>query len=261
MVRACEADPGEWEPWWKEAEAEVEGPPVADERGENPSYPGLARFEPDNRALFFCRDWLAEESRLLVSEHRFTGVFGASGSGKSSLLWAGGDPPPAGGDREPEGPAVLRVFTPGARPAETYGHLLAPDVGEPDIWVLVDQSEEVFTLCRDKDERTRFIDVLPAARDAGSRLRVLIAVRADFYAQCAERREQGDALRGAALLVGPMTADELREAVVRPAQVVGLLVEHELTARMWTRPLTSPVPCRCSRTRCWSHSAAAGAAS
>ncbi len=43
-----------------------------------------------------------------------------------------------------------------------------------DTLVIVDQFEEVFTLCHDADERARFIDLLPAARQPGSRLRVLL---------------------------------------------------------------------------------------
>ncbi|WP_460067922.1 hypothetical protein [Streptomyces sp. YKOK-I1] len=43
-------------------------------------------------------------------------------------------------------PAVLRVLTPGARPAQTYGHLPAPAEAEPESWVVVDPFEEIFTL-------------------------------------------------------------------------------------------------------------------
>ncbi|MGW7646243.1 nSTAND1 domain-containing NTPase [Streptomyces bobili] len=122
-----------------------------------------------------------------------------------------------------EGAALLlRVFKPGARPAETHGHLLTPAGDEPESRAAVDQFEEVFPLCRDKAERARFIDLLPTAREPGSRLRVCIAVRAGFYARCGEHAELANALSRAGLLVGQMNADELREAVVRPAQAVGL---------------------------------------
>ncbi|UUU32759.1 hypothetical protein JIX56_24290 [Streptomyces sp. CA-210063] len=239
-VRACGGDPGEWEPRWKEAEAEVAGEARQDAEDATPPYRGLARFEPDDRDLFFGRDQLAEELRELVCGHRFAVVFGASGSGKSSLLRAGLIPRMREKIADQGGPAVLRILTPGPRPATTYGHLLAPAEGEPDSWVVVDQFEEVFTLCRDREERDRFIDLLLAARDPGSRVRVVIAVRADFYARCAEHRGLADSLRRASLLVGPMTADELREAVVKPAQAAGLLVERELTARLVEEVLDEP---------------------
>ncbi|MDX3751976.1 hypothetical protein [Streptomyces sp. AK08-02] len=231
-VRACGGDLGEWEPRWKDADAEAAGTVREEASDAAPPYRGLARFEPGDHALFFGRDRLVEEARELVCVHRFAVVFGASGSGKSSLLRAGLIPHLRAEIARSGNPAVLRVLTPGAAPARTYGHLLTPADGEPESWVVVDQFEEVFTLCRDSRERSHFIDLLLAARNPDSRLRVLIAVRADFYARCAEHRELADALRGAGLLVGPMNAEELREAVVGPAQAAGLLVERELTARI-----------------------------
>ncbi|NEC84683.1 hypothetical protein [Streptomyces sp. SID12501] len=235
-VRACGGDPGEWEPRWKDAEDEVASAARGDEGDTAAPYRGLAPFEQGDRELFFGRDGLVGELLRLVREHRFAVVFGASGSGKSSLLRAGLIPRL----QQECGPAVLRVFTPGERPAETYGHLLIPKDDDPESWVVVDQFEEVFTLCHDRAERARFIGLLLAARDPDNRLRVLVSVRADFYARCAEHRELADALGGAGLLVGAMTADELREAVTRPAAAVGLLVERELTARIVEEVLDRP---------------------
>ncbi|MEU0413924.1 helix-turn-helix domain-containing protein [Streptomyces griseorubiginosus] len=238
-VRACGADPGEWEVRWKEAAAEAAGE-TRDDQDSVPPYRGLARFEPADRELFFGRDRLVENLRTLVRGSRFAVVFGASGSGKSSLLRAGLIPCLQEEAGQQEQSAVLRVLTPGPRPASTYGHLLTPGEGEPESWVVVDQFEEVFTLCRDRAERDRFLDLLLAARAPQARLRVLIAVRADFYARCAEHRGLADAMHGAGLLVGPMTADELRATVVRPAQAAGLIVERELTARIVEDVLDEP---------------------
>ncbi|MDW8805803.1 hypothetical protein P1P68_13675 [Streptomyces scabiei] len=238
-VRACGGDPTQWESRWTKVWSEVAGQPRDDE-DTVPPYRGLARFEPADCELFFGRDPLVQELGQLVREHRFAVVFGASGSGKSSLLRAGLIPRLRDEIARRGRPAALRVLTPGPRPAQTYGHLLTPADGEPESWVIVDQFEEVFTLCHDKAERSRFIDLLLAARCEDSSLRVLIAVRADFYARCAEHRGLADALRGAGLLVAPMTADELRDVVVRPAQAVGLIVERELTARIVEEVLDEP---------------------
>ncbi|MFD3622474.1 hypothetical protein ACFWWT_46510 [Streptomyces sp. NPDC058676] len=231
-VKACGGDPAEWEPRWKEADAEVAEAVRQESADTAPPYRGLARFERGDRHLFFGRDRMVEELHRLVCDHRFAVLFGASGSGKSSLLRAGLIPALREEIARGIRPAVLRVLTPGARPAETYGHLLTPAEDEPESWVVVDQFEEAFTLCRDREERARFIDLLLAARYPGSRLRVLITVRADFYARCSEHRGLADAVSGAGLLLGPMTADELREAVTKPAQAAGLLVERELAARI-----------------------------
>ncbi len=244
-VRACGGDIEEWETRWKEAEAAgTAAVPEATGDATSAPYRGLARFEPADRQLFFGRDRVTEELSGLVRDHRLAVLFGASGSGKSSLLRAGLIPvlQERAGRHDGDGgrPTALRILTPGARPAATYGHLLAPAEGEPESWVVVDQFEEAFTLCQDQAERARFIDLLLAARDPGSRLRVLIAVRADFYPRCLEHRGLADALRGAALALGPMTADELREAVVKPAATAGLLVERELTARLVDEILDEP---------------------
>ncbi|MGQ4404095.1 hypothetical protein ACN6K4_005700 [Streptomyces hayashii] len=239
-VRACGGDPGEWADRWREAEADAAGVAREDDADAPPPYRGLARFEPADQGLFFGRDQLAQELLQLVCGHRFAAVFGASGSGKSSLLRAGLIPRLQKEIADRGRPAVLRVLTPGDRPAGTYARLLTPAEDEPESWVVVDQFEEAFTLCRDREERARFIELLLTARDPGSRLRVLIAVRADFYARCGDHRGLADALKGAGLLVGPMTADELREAVVKPAQEVGLLVERELTARIVEEVLDEP---------------------
>ncbi|QFR01578.1 hypothetical protein F9278_41445 [Streptomyces phaeolivaceus] len=246
-VRACGGieELAEWETRWKEAEAATTtAVPAAAEEATSAPYRGLARFEPADRHLFFGRDRAVGELSGLVRDHRLAVLFGASGSGKSSLLRAGLIPvlqERAGRHNSGGGPPVaLRILAPGARPAATHGHLLAPAEGEPESWVVVDQFEEVFTLCQDQAERARFIDLLLAARDPDSRLRVLIAVRADFYPRCLEHRGLADALRGAALALGPMTADELREAVVKPAATAGLLVERELTAHLVDKILDEP---------------------
>ncbi|MET8983408.1 hypothetical protein ABZX85_48400 [Streptomyces sp. NPDC004539] len=231
-VRVCGGDWAEWEQRWKEAEAEDAGAVREETEDASPPYRGLARFDPDDRGLFFGRDRLVEAVQELISGHRFAVLLGASGSGKSSLLRAGLIPCLQEHIARQESPAVVRVLTPGAQPATTHGHLLAPAEDGPEGWVLVDQFEEVFTLCRDRAERARFIDMLLAARNPGSRLRVVIAVRADFYARCADHPDLAEMLGRVALLVGPMSADELREAVVRPAQALGFLVERELTARI-----------------------------
>ncbi|WKX72695.1 helix-turn-helix domain-containing protein [Streptomyces sp. XD-27] len=257
-VEACGGDRADWEARWREAAAEAAeaaaGERAEDDAAAEPPYRGLARFEPGDHAHFFGRDRLVADVTDLARGNRFAAVFGPSGSGKSSLLRAGlipalrGDGGPDGrgsgkpGDRTgrspdapgepPPPPAVIRVLTPGEHPARTHRDALVPRTGGGDTWLIVDQFEEVFTLCQDPAERAEFIDALLAARDPGSRLRVVVAVRADFFGRCAEHRALTAALRDATLLVGPMGRAELREAIVRPAAAAGLIVERALTARI-----------------------------
>ena len=57
----------------------------------------------------------------------------------------------------------------------------------------------------------------------------MVAVRADFYGRCAAYPELSRALGDNHVLVGPMSREELRRAIERPAQRAGLIVEPELT--------------------------------
>ncbi|MCM2394130.1 helix-turn-helix domain-containing protein [Streptomyces albipurpureus] len=254
VVRAyaavCGGDAGEWEARWHEATRAAEDDAVVrvvSDGGEteNP-YRGLARFEPSDRERFFGRDQLVADLARLVSAHRMVMITGASGSGKSSLLRAGLIPrlqqPRSEGT--PLSCAGIRILTPGPRPAATHVHALTarerdiggttpPDgTGAGDTMAIVDQFEEVFTLCQDPAERARFLDLILAARQPASRLRMIVAVRADFYTHCTEYPGLVDVLREAHLPVGPMSPVELRQAITGPARTAGLVVERELTARL-----------------------------
>ncbi|MFJ8466630.1 nSTAND1 domain-containing NTPase [Streptomyces swartbergensis] len=233
-VKACGGDLAEWERRWREASDELAAETAAEDTA-RPPYRGLTRFEPGDAELFFGRDQLVERLTELNRKHRFTAVFGPSGSGKSSLLRAGLIPrlrtPDDKGEDAP--PAAVRILTPGADPLRTHAERLepVPDT-DADTWLIVDQFEELYTLGADPADRDTFIDRLVAATAADSRLRVVIAVRADFLGRCAEHPGLTAALQDATLLAGPMSRAELREAIVRPAAAAGLIVERALTERL-----------------------------
>ncbi|WP_330343072.1 nSTAND1 domain-containing NTPase [Streptomyces sp. NBC_00557] len=231
-VRACGGDPEDWEERWRQAAAEVAAEPRAEDENAEPPYRGLARFEPGDADLFFGRDELTDRLVELTRSRRFTAVFGPSGSGKSSLLRAGLIPRLRNPDQATPQPAALRVLTPGEHPLRTHEQRLTPKDGDGDTWLIVDQFEELYTLCHAPAERDQFIDRLLTATDPGSRLRVVIAVRADFLGHCAQHPRLTAALQEATVLAGPMSRDELRDAIVKPAQTAGLIVERTLTTRI-----------------------------
>jgi WD40 repeat protein len=250
-VRACGGNERYWETWWREiAHAPADIP--EDNVVEVPApYVGLAAFQAGDADRFFGRDKLVSELRELVGERRLVGVVGASGSGKSSLLRAG---LVSGSDS----PAV--VFTPGSDPVEQCAvHLSALTGGSAAAWradlaadpanlhlrirqamvrdnadllLVIDQFEEVITLCSAQD-RAWLVDALTRAAGAEcSRVRIVLGVRADFYGHSALSPELVDAMHGGHALVGPMTTDELREAITTPAVRCGFQVETALVARI-----------------------------
>ncbi|MCX4095126.1 NACHT and WD repeat domain-containing protein [Nocardia sp. alder85J] len=96
--------------------------------------------------------------------------------------------------------------------------------------IVVDQLEELFTLCPDEGERAEFLDALAhlAIRGESGPVAVVLAVRADFYARCLDEPVLEDALKHRSYLLGPMRLDELAEAITRPAESAGYKLESGL---------------------------------
>ncbi|MFH8348191.1 hypothetical protein [Streptomyces sp. NPDC018045] len=120
-AQACGGDRAEWEARWRAAAGAGDDAPVTPRC----PYPGLAAFEAANAAEYFGRATLTKELSGRVEQHPLTVVFGASGSGKSSLLRAGLLPHLGA----PWRPVLL---TPGARPLGALAEAVARLVAEPD---------------------------------------------------------------------------------------------------------------------------------
>jgi WD40 repeat protein len=179
-------------------------------------YKGLVRFESEDTDLFFGREELVSELAKRLADSSFLAVVGPSGSGKSSLVRAGVVP-------------ELEWREASIRPAiiEPGEHPLAKLAGTQDAdLVVVDQFEEVFTLCRDEEERVAFVERLLDAAEQGHR--VVAVLRADFYGHCASYSRLVAALEDGHALIGPMTEEELRRAIERPAERAGLVLEPGL---------------------------------
>jgi WD40 repeat protein len=258
-AQACGADPVEWRLRWSAAaEAATALSPPRDE-GEYCPYQGLAAFEPEQADWFFGRTRLVQRLLDRITRLPLIGLFGASGSGKSSLLRAGLLGTIATDDKMSARWRTL-LMTPTDHPldalAETVAKLsgqeidrvraelaagpaaldvlvrnvLAAGPAQTRALLVVDQFEEVFTLCADEHERSQFIDaLLDATTGPHSRITVVLGVRADFLAHVTAYPRLLDALADEAqLLVGPVSAADLREIVTRPAARVRLSVEPDL---------------------------------
>ena len=169
-------------------------------------YKGLLAFEAQDDALFCGREDLVARLLERLEAHPFLCVVGASGSGKSSVVRAGLIP-----QLKTRGGGAAILFTPGADPLQALASALADAsegspatirnhlehattgldevlsrIGTPGrrVTVVVDQFEELFTLCADEHERGWFIDVLMRAGRTGGVACVVIVLRADFYGAC-----------------------------------------------------------------------------
>lgn len=223
-------------------------------------YPGLEPYTPDRRASFFGRELLIASyvAHLQDQSRRILLIIGASGSGKSSLALAGVVPKLQ--EHHTDAWLFAPRLTPGAQPlaalaasvaeaieAPTQAEEIArsldakPDEaltrfaalcrGKP-LMLLIDQFEELLTLCRVPAKQKAFADVLcalsvPDSSAEGFSCRILLTLRTDHLA----RFESSDGLKPLhTRLVGEKNEsylaaigfDDIKRAIVESAKQVGL---------------------------------------
>jgi hypothetical protein len=77
----------------------------------------------------------------------------------------------------------------------------------------------LFTICHNEMEQHAFVEnVLTAAHQPGGKSLVVIAMRADFYAQCAHFDLLRQAVSSYQEYIGLMSMDDLRRAIEEPAR-------------------------------------------
>jgi formylglycine-generating enzyme required for sulfatase activity len=100
------------------------------------------------------------------------------------------------------------------------------------LLLVVDQFEELFTLCRNCTERKAFVDNLLTAAAPTNVTTVVLTLRADFYAHCAKFGNLRQALESCQRYIGAMSEEELRLAVEAPAAQGGWDLEPGLVDLM-----------------------------
>jgi len=216
-------------------------------------YRGLSPFEAEHQSLFFGRG--ADVRRIL---ERFAArpvvlVAAESGVGKSSLCRAGILPRAGAGQVLADRVLTAVTVVPGRWPLGALAAALAPVLadreeavftqladepvrlaqrlrdGLPDrggLLLFVDQLEELVTLS-DAGERDVFAGALAELARPSPAIRVLLAVRGDFFTRVAGLPGLGDEVERALYLLRPMSAEGLREAIVAPARACGVSFESE----------------------------------
>ncbi len=227
-------------------------------------YMGLRAFGLEQSQYFYGRDSLTqqiiERLRQRPASESALAVVGASGSGKSSVLQAGAIAQLYQGKQIPGSEQWwIRVVRPGAAPLKALAQQLV-DPGterersyqalqiegllyqgsdgfvrwlrsrpEPTVMLVIDQFEELFTLAVES-ERQPFLAVLfEALHYASDRFKLVLALRADFLPNCLAYPTLAELLQNNSLLVPPrLTPEAYREAILKPAEQVGLQIEPGL---------------------------------
>ena len=177
---------------------------------------GLRAYDMAEAERFFGREAEIEAGLAIVADRRLLALVGPSGSGKSSLMRAG-----IGARLRQRGTGCTTI-TPGRHPLHSLTALAS--VG-PDDALLVDQAEEVFTLCEDPDETRAFLARL--VEEAATRP-VVVALRADRMADLTSYAAFSRLIERGLYLVGGLDEAGLRLAVTAPARQAGLILEPGL---------------------------------
>jgi hypothetical protein len=114
---------------------------------------------------------------------------------------------------------------------DVVARVLAKQPGTDRLLLVADQWEELYTLTREEEQRVRFLDELLQATQ-NSPLSVVLTLWGDFFGQALSHRPLADRLQDAVVTLGPMTREELAQAVEQPAQKVHLAFEPGLVERL-----------------------------
>ncbi|MBD2059831.1 hypothetical protein H6F88_28235 [Oculatella sp. FACHB-28] len=215
-------------------------------------YQGLAAFTAETKQFFFGRKTVVEQLRQKLEQSNFVALIGASGSGKSSVVRAGLIP-----WLEELGWQILPLIKPGFQPiaelkrsfasrfrrpqeirqvhelidAENLSAVVNLLHGSERLLLVVDQFEEVFTVCGEQPEqekeRRRFIQLLTQVES--QRLAVVITMRADFMEPCLNYTSLIQQLDHA-VYIPPLEGEGLEEAIAKPAQLQGYTIDPGLLA-------------------------------
>jgi WD40 repeat protein len=234
-------------------------------------YRGLFAFREEDAGFFFGREIFTQMLVNAVQNQPLVAVVGSSGSGKSSVVFAG-----LVKQLRDTGDWHIIDFRPGSRPLFNLATALvsqrvknqpterlreirnlATDLQEYEkclrdvvddicensnrrFLLVADQFEELYTLCRDLQERKAFLDRLLEAINHCTKFCFVITLRADFLGQALSYRPFADALQYADIKLGPMTNCELQATVEKPAALLGVTIEERLTERILKKVSAEP---------------------
>ncbi|MGK7879172.1 MAG: TIR domain-containing protein [Crocosphaera sp.] len=222
-------------------------------------YPGMVPFSEDDSQRFFGRSQEIKELLNRLHSSPFLTVIGPSGSGKSSLVFAGLIPALRESKLFGSGEWLVRVIRPGATPLTTLKTSLNSDLSDPTqavtdllttqhedekLLLVVDQFEELFTTANQEASEVKQQEVIPFQEtllrlSQVSNCYVVLTVRADFYPDLMSS-PLWHKIQSHRFEVVPLNQNGLRDAIVKPAEDVGVFMEPALVDRLITDSAGEP---------------------
>jgi WD40 repeat protein len=230
LVPLDATDPADWSSVIERLCSSLGAPIAAPATVPDCPYPGMEPFGEADSRFFFGRDEEIEEVTQRLRLHPLLVIIGPSGSGKSSLVFAGVLPALRASHHFGGGEWRVKTMRPGANPLATLDSLLdgAQQHAERTLLV-IDQLEEMFTLANQEESEAFQATLLE--RSAAPNLYMLLTVRIDFYNDL-QNTALWPRMQAHRLVVRPLDDRGLRQAIVRPAEQVGVYVEAALVERL-----------------------------
>jgi hypothetical protein len=225
-------------------------------------YKGLEAFAEADAGNFYGREETIERYASLISTARLLPIIGASGSGKSSLVYAGLIPYLK---QDPNCDWQIITMRPGRNPLYALAQAivkvdcanlesiqldveLASDrqlltqklaqirIPEHRILLFIDQFEELFTQSDDEAARQVFLQSLADAVNDVPDFVLVFTLRNDFLPTLQSDRQDNDFRqvleRYSPQLVGSMSRDRLEAAITKPVEKLGVEFEGGLVDRL-----------------------------
>jgi hypothetical protein len=210
-------------------------------------YPGMRPFTEAERSAFYGRRSEVQRAVDLLRRHPFLAVIGPSGTGKTSLLAAGIVPALQESPLFAAHAVSVKHVRPGADPPSSLRGILDDGVegqaGGSRLLLVVDPFEEVFAA--DASQRAIFEASLQRIVARPNAI-VLLAARADFYVDLMASA-LWPSIREHRLEIDRLQGDDLRHAILQPAEETGVYVEPRLVEQLVADARDEPARCRSSR--------------
>jgi WD40 repeat protein/serine/threonine protein kinase len=252
-------DPSVWE--WLAARviAEIDAKPEVSDV-DQPPYLGLTPFSTSDAPRFVGREWEVDGFLNRLRQRSLLVVVGPSGAGKSSFVHAGVIPqlPPAWRavtlrpGVAPLGALASRLAAAGvttgdlrplldSSPASAAAQIVDA-IESGTVVIVIDQLEELFTLCGSAHERQQFAAVIAQlAASVDAPVRVVCVIRDDYLMQLDALAPLRPLLSPALALLGNPSRDALVRIVVEPARRAGYVLSdpelaHDMVNAVADRP-------------------------